>query len=484
MKPKIFIGSSGKSISIARNISEHLSDIGECTIWDEGVFGLGEGTLESILNIKADFAILVIAPDDVLIKKGKETLAPRDNVVFEAGFFIGKIGKSRTFLVYDYKKKMDLPSDLAGITLATFDGEREDNNELAAVGIACNKIRRSISKQGLIQSPYLNESKLSRGSLKFSELMIDGALVIQDGNTILDSELKKRIFSDEIIPMKFLYCTNSASEYWLKICTLPEYTFYTNSEILLKKVAKEIVSEISKNCGTLELDIISLGTGNGVKDKIILRDILENLLPNEIVYYYPVEISYAMLSKSLNHLLSNVSKNNLKIKSILGDFNLIDKYEPIYQERINPNLMICLGNSIGNSDEKELLKSINNSLYPGDFFLVEVNTSLNSLEAFTDDEINKLHDFSPLHSLGVPYEKDKLKYETVSNISTIKNTKSVMAIYESAKIGKKMVEDIKLSIVHHYEINSFKDYLSSEMGLTILSTWTSKNVAIFLSKKE
>tara|TARA_R110002020_G_scaffold61545_5_gene165517 strand:+ start:446 stop:1546 length:1101 start_codon:yes stop_codon:yes gene_type:complete len=142
-KPKIFIGSSNKGLQVARDVREQLHEIADCTIWNEGVFGLSQGTLEAIVNIEVDYAILVLTPDDLLQKKESQKQAPRDNVIFECGFFIGKIGRERTFMIYDYSSKMDLPSDLAGITLAGYD--RSQTSGLVAVGIACNKVRRAIN---------------------------------------------------------------------------------------------------------------------------------------------------------------------------------------------------------------------------------------------------------------------------------------------------------------------------------------------------
>ena len=73
--------------------------------------------------------------------------SPRDNVLFECGLFIGKIGRNRTFIVYDSEKEIKIPSDLAGVSMATFNGTRKDGNLKAAVGEACDLIRDAIKSQ-------------------------------------------------------------------------------------------------------------------------------------------------------------------------------------------------------------------------------------------------------------------------------------------------------------------------------------------------
>jgi hypothetical protein len=149
-KPSIFIGSSSEGLDIARAIEFQLKDVGEITIWNAGVFGLGLGTLESLVNAldRFDFAILALTPDDFIVSRDVPSSSPRDNVMFELGLFMGRLGRSRTFIVHDVNSKLKIPSDLAGVTSATFDGERQDKNLIAAVGPACTLIRNSIRDLG------------------------------------------------------------------------------------------------------------------------------------------------------------------------------------------------------------------------------------------------------------------------------------------------------------------------------------------------
>src|SRR5688572_12732348 len=61
-KPCVFIGSSSEGLTVAEAIQTNLEHDCKSVIWSQGVFGLGEGTLESLVE-KADdfdFAILVV----------------------------------------------------------------------------------------------------------------------------------------------------------------------------------------------------------------------------------------------------------------------------------------------------------------------------------------------------------------------------------------------------------------------------------------
>ncbi len=73
---------------------------------------------------KHDFAVLVLTPDDVTESRGASQLSPRDNVLFECGLFMGRLGRERAFIVCDKSTKLKLPSDLAGVSLIPYDGSR------------------------------------------------------------------------------------------------------------------------------------------------------------------------------------------------------------------------------------------------------------------------------------------------------------------------------------------------------------------------
>jgi len=121
-KARVFIGSSSEALMIAKALEVHLTSSCDTYIWDSSVFALSQSALED-LEKKAgeyEYAILVLSPDDMLNTRGKTVAVPRDNVLFELGLFVGKIGRSRTFVVCD-PNKVKMPSDWNGITVAKFD---------------------------------------------------------------------------------------------------------------------------------------------------------------------------------------------------------------------------------------------------------------------------------------------------------------------------------------------------------------------------
>lgn len=151
-KPSVFIGSSTEGLEIAREIAVNLQNDAETTVWNEGIFTLGNSSLESLVNAldRFDFAILVLTPDDLTTSRDTSNLSARDNVLFELGLFMGRLGRSRTFVVFNPDTGIKIPSDLAGITVATY-RSRSDGNVRAALGTPCQLIRTAMRDLGLFE---------------------------------------------------------------------------------------------------------------------------------------------------------------------------------------------------------------------------------------------------------------------------------------------------------------------------------------------
>jgi len=144
-RPRVFIGSSVEGLDIAEVIQLGLDHVAECTIWTQGVFGLSSVTIDSLIAQakRADWAVLVLTPDDLVHKRNRHGKIPRDNVIFELGLFMGALGREHTFMVYNRDLELELPSDLLGVTPALF-GSRSDNNLAAALGPVCTTLKKAI----------------------------------------------------------------------------------------------------------------------------------------------------------------------------------------------------------------------------------------------------------------------------------------------------------------------------------------------------
>ena len=105
---------------------------------------LNQSALDSLLHAASlyDFAVLVVTPDDLLKSRRKLYKAPRDNVLFEFGLFLGRLGPRRAFILCEETVK--ILSDFTGITVSRFKTPPETSDLSAAVAPACNQIRSAI----------------------------------------------------------------------------------------------------------------------------------------------------------------------------------------------------------------------------------------------------------------------------------------------------------------------------------------------------
>lgn len=149
-RPRLFIGSSTEGLAVAEVIQLGLDEVAECTLWTQGAFNLSQTTIESIVDATAkfDFAVLILTPDDMTIKRGEIQASARDNILFELGLFTGALGRARTFMVFPRDSKPVFPSDLAGVTAATY-SERTDGNLEAALGPVCTRIKKAMGAVGV-----------------------------------------------------------------------------------------------------------------------------------------------------------------------------------------------------------------------------------------------------------------------------------------------------------------------------------------------
>ena len=168
-RPSVFIGSSSEGLKIAKNLQVLLDRSCEVTIWSQGVFGLSQGTLESLVLAldDFDFAVLVLTPDDMVTSREATGSVPRDNVLFELGLFMGGLGRNRTFILYDRSEDLKLPSDLAGVTPATFEPHSSGNLK-SALGAASTEIENCIDDLGLRDKERLKQ--LSKATSDFDSV--------------------------------------------------------------------------------------------------------------------------------------------------------------------------------------------------------------------------------------------------------------------------------------------------------------------------
>ena len=105
----------------------------------------GRAVIQKFLDYSSvDFAIAILTPDDLggarnkLDSQNKFLPRARQNVILELGFFLGRLGPGRVFILF--KKDLEIPSDYSGVQFIEID----DN------GLWKNRLAREMKAAGII----------------------------------------------------------------------------------------------------------------------------------------------------------------------------------------------------------------------------------------------------------------------------------------------------------------------------------------------
>jgi len=141
-RKNIFIASSTEALPVAGAVKRSFDAEADVDIWNENIFKANRSYLDTLLNRASyyDFIIAVFTPDDEATIRQRLVKVSRDNVIFEFGLFLGRLGPNRSFLIL--QDGVEMFSDWSGIEIAKFQpGEDLD----MAVSEACNRIREEMS---------------------------------------------------------------------------------------------------------------------------------------------------------------------------------------------------------------------------------------------------------------------------------------------------------------------------------------------------
>lgn len=147
----MFVISSSEGKDVARIVRQELD--GEkihVHLWDRGTFTVSNYAMSSLEDAieAADFAIVVVRGDDVLVTRETMAKVARDNVHLEYGIAVGKLGLKRAFLLVDAGDDVALPSDLDGLTTLRYRAQSKD--EMArTVAKACDAAREQMDYLGV-----------------------------------------------------------------------------------------------------------------------------------------------------------------------------------------------------------------------------------------------------------------------------------------------------------------------------------------------
>ncbi|MBW0435211.1 nucleotide-binding protein [Leptospira yasudae] len=303
MKPKLFIGSSTESLNIAYAIQQNLLHDSESTVWSQGVFEIAKTTIESLNKIlnHIDFGVFVFNPDDITKIRGNSYPTVRDNIIFEIGLFIGKLGRERVFFIIPNGSELHIPTDLSGVTPGFYESDREDKNYEAATGAVCFQIRNIMKKLGPLNAVE-DEEGTENVNYENIEENSDWVIDFFEGNYIsAKAKIELELRNLDKVKLK----TNQT---WL------EFIKYKIDEKVglheLTKLAEKNITDISVQCLIARMLLWEDLDSHSVE---ILSKALE-VNPSEPELTLTLSECYASnTNKSIEILEKNQSKNDSRI---------------------------------------------------------------------------------------------------------------------------------------------------------------------------
>ncbi len=286
----------------------------------------------------------------------------------------------------------------------------------------------------------------------------------------------------EKVPAKFQFAAADGGRRWLQLCRSPSYSYFERAKQHLENNVTSLVEDVCRAVGTASVDLISLGSGDGSKDDIILRELAEKLKEGELIYYYPIDISDILLAEAIRCVSGHgLNRSRFRCKAVLGDFTKLSSLKGIIDYRTNTKLFSALGNVIGSFDESEIFASIAGAMRKGDLVLIEANVGEpdDSIAMLVDDAANQW-DLSTLAALDISPDECELKQELKTKQSRVPETKTLV----SYAVPSEQATKYTLSAMHHYDFENLKEYVTRKLRVTLLDEIVDDGVCLLLGERQ
>jgi len=165
------------------------------------------------------------------------------------------------------------------------------------------------------------------------------------------------------LDVKLFYQGEQQAQNWINLCHSEEYCHYRNFLKFLKSIVLQL-DEIIQG----DINLISLGIGDGEKEKVIL----EQFLLNRQAGLFMVDASVDLIRSSLKNLAQlGVAKEafvaDIVQHNVIKDIGCYAKKSN--RDRIN--LYTFMGSTIGNVSQSAIFNILRETMKPGDYILIE-----------------------------------------------------------------------------------------------------------------
>jgi uncharacterized SAM-dependent methyltransferase len=312
----------------------------------------------------------------------------------------------------------------------------------------------------------------------------------QQINDLIFRELIKRGYSLEgntriwnIADSKLWYLTPEQAQGFLDLESSQDY----QQDVIQKEIdlVNSNIEEILGKVGKDNLNIIDLGCGDGKKAVIFT----EHFKGKVKLRYCPVDISAYMVEKAMTKIRKADVGEVVDFQWNISDFENIENISLLLRQgEFKKNLMLLLGNTLGNFEINGLLYEIRSSMKGGDFLLIgnglDNRDSEDILKAYSNKYLDKML-VKTLTEIGL--KEDNLEYGARFNNSriemyyTIKKDCKIKFLEKEVQFNRS--DQIVVAVSYKYTKEDFMSFLNIYFDDVITKVSEDGSYALALCKK-
>jgi hypothetical protein len=197
------------------------------------------------------------------------------------------------------------------------------------------------------------------------------------------------------LPEKFFYWTPLSVRAWRELAAVTNESLRQTWDALALKAA-----ELTKSFGT-RVPVISLGAGDGVKDRIILKALVA---AGREVKYFPVDASQTLLETAC----AGAEDDECEALGLKADISSPVHLLLAADVSEAPRLFLMVGNTLGGFDPLDQIKHTAGCLHKGDIMIVDARIGLPDDREPSDAQ--KRFVTAPLSSAGIGPQDGEIKF--------------------------------------------------------------------------
>ncbi|MFC1682347.1 L-histidine N(alpha)-methyltransferase [Nanoarchaeota archaeon] len=309
-------------------------------------------------------------------------------------------------------------------------------------------------------------------------------------NDLIFKELIKRGYSLEgntrvwnIADSKLWYLTPEQAQAFLDLEQSVDY----QKEVIQKEIDlingnMEVVINKIKDC---PINVIDLGCGDGKKAALFLEKLKDKIK----IRYCPIDISGYMIEKAVDEMTKLGIGEVVEFKWNISDFeNVSNITSLLIHGSFKKNLILLLGNTLGNFEINEFLYSIKSSMKEGDYLIIgnglDNRKVKDILRSYDSDEVNNFLKWIPIRiglkenevELGVRFANSRVEL-----YYTLKKDKKIS--FQNRTINFSKGDQIIVAVSYKYDEYDFKSFLTIYFKETDMFVSKDKSYAFAICQK-